>query len=238
MKSAVLSFGLPFVNSSELYLTTSQWKATDLTPTQLEVVRYVYGTRGGDHLTVDSENNLLGIVDGGNGGDLLAILDQRGAGAFDFAPSLYGGRGSDTLLGGHGGDDLEGYSGADVIQGNAGADYIFGGTGDDTMTGGSGSDTFKFLAEYGGTAELPTTIGDMGRDVITDFDARGQNHDKISLGATGLTFADMQIYRHGGGVVVDGATTLHLGDGTDLFVHIHVMLEAVNLRDVTVDVFN
>ena len=108
MKSAVLSFGLPFVNISELYLTTSQWKATDLTPTQLEVVRYVYGTRGGDHLTVDSENNLLGIVDGGNGGDLLAILDQRGAGAFDFAPSLYGGRGSDTLLGGHGGDDLEG----------------------------------------------------------------------------------------------------------------------------------
>lgn len=233
MKASVL----PLANSSDLFLTTSVWKATDLTPEQLDVVRYVYGTKGGDHYTVDSEDNLLGSVNGGDGGDVLEIKDRRGAGAFDFAPGLNGGAGRDTLLGGHGGDDLAGYSGADVINGGAGSDYIFGGTGDDTMTGGSGVDTFKFLAEYGGTAEHPTTIGNMGRDVITDFDARGQNHDRISLGGTGLTYADMHFTRHGGGVVVDGAVTLQLAD-MDLLVHIHVMLEGVNLRDMSADLFN
>lgn len=224
-------------NPGDLILTTSQWRATDMTDAQRDAVNYVYGTKGGDHYIVDSQDNQLSIIIGDDGADLMEIRDRRGAGAFDFPPELKGGRGNDTLLGGHGGDDLNGYSGADVIIGDAGSDYIFGGTGNDTMTGGSGVDTFKFLAEYGGTSENPTTIGETGRDVITDFDARGENHDRISLGGTGLTYADMTFDRNGGGVVVDGAVTLHLSD-MDLYVHIHVMLEGVNLRDMSADLFN
>ena len=183
---------------------------------------------GAAHFIVDLRDNLLGGIYGSVAGDLMEVRGKCGAGV--FAPGL-----DDRQMGGHGGDGLEGYSGADVMLGGAGFDDILGGTGCDTMTGGSGADRFKFYAAQGGTGDQPLMPGDMGRDVITDFDTRGANHDRLSLGRH-RAFGDMHIVRRGGDAVVDGEKTLQL-IGFDLLVHIHVTLQGVPMVDVMVDMF-
>ena len=222
------------INPGDYFLTEGSdiFSATDLTGTQIDTVHYLYALGGADRLIVNSENNSLSIIDGGDGADFLQIIDRKGAGAFDFPPDLLGGAGGDTLLGGHGGDHLRGYRGQDSLVGGAGQDYIDGGTGDDTMTGGAGADTFTFHTEYSGTTDNLVISGQTGRDIITDFDAKGAIHDRISLSDTGLTFADLSITRHAGGVVVDGRNVLHLVDGTDLIVRFHVQLLGVQLSDL------
>ena len=106
------------------------------------------------------------------------------------------------------------------------------------MTGGAGADTFTFHTEYSGTTDHLVISGQTWRDIITDFDAKGANHDRISLADTGLTFADQSVTRHAGGAVVDGQNVLHLPDGTDLVVHFHVQLTGVHLHDLSVSDFS
>ena len=74
--------------------------------------------------------------------------------------ALDGWDGKDVLRGGGGDDYLLGLAGNDRLFGEAGNDRIGGYDGDDRMTGDEGSDTFFFN-------------GLTGKDVITDFDARG-----------------------------------------------------------------
>jgi Ca2+-binding RTX toxin-like protein len=90
--------------------------------------------------------------------------------------TINGTAGDDTLSGTAGNDTINGLGGNDTINGGAGNDRIDGGAGNDRLTGGGGADTFVFSA-------APT-----GQDVITDFAAKGPNHDTIEL-AHGLTTA-------------------------------------------------
>ena len=81
--------------------------------------------------------------------------------------SLAGDSGNDILVGGTGNDILQGGAGNDKLDGGAGNDILIGGSGDDILIGGTGADTFVWKA------------GDIGKDVIKDFNA--SEGDRIDL---------------------------------------------------------
>ena len=121
----------------------------------------VWGDDGNDSLFGQDGND---TVYGGNGNDLVS----GGAGndtlyGDDGKDILSGGDGNDVLSGGAGNDGLAGGSGNDIIDGGSGDDFIVGGAGKDLMTGGTGANSFWWYAPGEGS------VGDAGRDVITDF---------------------------------------------------------------------
>ncbi|KHS68333.1 hemagglutinin [Pectobacterium brasiliense] len=80
---------------------------------------------------------------------------------------LNGGDGDDILFGQGGNDTLYGGAGNDLLYGGSGDDILIGGAGGDTLIGGAGADIFKWQA------------GDIGNDVIKDFNAK--EGDRIDL---------------------------------------------------------
>jgi hypothetical protein len=133
---------------------------------------------------------------------LAATLDYTptGGGVVSFAHNVWGGytiangvvienatgdAGNDVLLGnsannvltGNGGNDtLMGRAGNDILRGGDGVDHVTGGDGLDVATLGAGDDIFE--AEVGAT-KVATKLGKMSVDIITDFDAAG--NDLIDL---------------------------------------------------------
>lgn len=83
------------------------------------------------------------------------------------ANTIRGLNGSDSLFGGGGNDLLIGNLGNDTLNGGGGKDTLRGEKGNDILTGGAKADRFVF------------GLGD-GRDVITDFQAKGKA-EKIDL---------------------------------------------------------
>lgn len=101
-------------------------------------------------------------------------------------------------------ENLIGSSHNDVLKGNgvnamlfaSGKNVLDGGAGNDRLTGGSQSDTFVFSTGY-------------NKDIITDFAAKGAEHDVLDLsGLASITsFADLKAHhleRSGHNVVIDG----------------------------------
>jgi Ca2+-binding RTX toxin-like protein len=127
-------------------------------------------------------------VDGANGNDLLI-------GSPDFADSLIGGHGNDTIQGNGGADTLLGGDGSDVITGGTGNDSINAGDGDDNVSADDGDDTI--LAGDG----QDTISGGNGNDTI-----EGANGQDSLLGDAG----NDTINGDGGTDTLDG------GDGDDL----------------------
>ncbi len=111
---------------------------------------------------------------------------------------------SDKFDGIGGNDFLSGLGGKDKLLGGSGNDRLIGGDGNDWMSGGSGSDTFIFKRGF-------------DSDKITDFDAKGRDHDTIDLsGYSGISkFSQVDIHRVSGGVEIelanhDSITLLHV----------------------------
>lgn len=94
-----------------------------------------------------------------------------------------GGSGNDTLIGNSANNVLTGNGGKDVLLGRDGNDTIRGGDGLDVATLGAGNDTF--VAEVTAT-KIATKAGSMSVDIITDFDANG--NDLIDLSGIGQEF--------------------------------------------------
>jgi Ca2+-binding RTX toxin-like protein len=114
--------------------------------------------------------------------------------------------GNDNFYSGDGNDKLYGGSGNDRLDGGAGRDRIHGGTGKDILIGGTGVDTFLYKT------------GD-GKDTITDFDAKGSDHDKIDLSdlASIKDWADLKAHhlaKDGADVIINAGSgdTLRLDD--------------------------
>lgn len=84
---------------------------------------------------------------------------------------------SRSLLGGAGDDELRGFNERDdVIVGGGGNDTLIGGTGDDVLIGGAGDDVLE-----GGVGSDAYRIGlGDGNDVITEFDADGEDVVELS----------------------------------------------------------
>ena len=111
-------------------------------------------------------DTLWSAYDGGDGfGDLYGMLGYvlrgrdtiTGSSKIDY---LSGFEGKNTIRAGGGNDRLDGGEGKDRLFGAGGKDEFYGYGGNDRMTGGKGSDSFYFY-------------GQSGKDVITDFDAKG-----------------------------------------------------------------
>ncbi|MEH2922330.1 Ig-like domain-containing protein [Samsonia erythrinae] len=84
--------------------------------------------------------------------------------------------GNDILNGGAGNDLLFGQGGNDILIGGEGNDLLYGGTGDDILIGGAGGDT---LVGGAGADIFRWQSGDIGNDVIKDFNAK--EGDRIDL---------------------------------------------------------
>ncbi|HET6943448.1 MAG TPA: M10 family metallopeptidase C-terminal domain-containing protein [Sphingomicrobium sp.] len=91
-----------------------------------------------------------------------------------------GGSGNDQLIGNDLDNILKGNGGNDVLLGGNGSDRIYGGDGLDVVKLGAGDD--MFVAEIGATKSVLKT-GKMSVDILTDFDANG--NDTIDLSGLG-----------------------------------------------------
>jgi VCBS repeat-containing protein len=93
-------------------------------------------------------------------------------------------------------DKFLGTAAKNVLKGTVGHDVLDGGRGNDRLTGLGGSDTFVFSRGY-------------GKDVITDFDFKGADHDTLDLRKlVGVdSFKDLMahhIEKSGAGVLITG----------------------------------
>ena len=94
------------------------------------------------------------------GDTLISIERYQGT---EFADTLDGSNGDDSLLGGLDGPDIiRGHDGRDVLEGNSGDDRLEGGNHDDLLIGGPGADMLDGgpgddIASYLG-AESPVTV--------------------------------------------------------------------------------
>jgi glucose/arabinose dehydrogenase len=101
-------------------------------------------------------------------GNLLAVsLDGE---IYRLTPGAAAGDGDDELHGGTGNDSLYGGFGSDSLFGDEDDDRLAGGIGRDTLEGGTGADRFVFRTGS-------------GRDVVTDFEVAGPDHDMLDLSA-------------------------------------------------------
>jgi Ca2+-binding RTX toxin-like protein len=97
--------------------------------------------------------------------------------------TLLGNEAANTLTGNAGNDTLVGRGGSDLLLGGDGADRVMGGDGLDVVTLGAGNDIL--VAEIDPT-KIDTKQGKMSVDIITDFDAAGD--DVIDLSGLGEAF--------------------------------------------------
>lgn len=153
----------------------------------------------------------------------------------EFAVSLTGGMGDDTLMGGEKDDTLSGGEGQDQLSGNAGDDMIMGG--DEIMTAEDGTVTQDDGdTSLNGGAGADTIMGGMGHDTIVggpddttdgaDSLMGGEGNDSISGGhGDDMLMGEMGDDNLSGGEGADtlsggmGNDALTGGAGTDTFVY-------------------
>jgi len=143
------------------------------------------------------------------------------ASGFDFAVTLQGGGGDDTLLGGSAGDSLDGGDGVDQIQQTVDLEQILS----DTLVTGRGADTLSSIEEavlIGGPQGTninsaaftgnATLIGNGGNDTLI----AGSGNDVLDGGD-----GDDRLFGQGGNDTADGAAgndSLVGGDGDDVLL--------------------
>lgn len=141
-------------------------------------------------------------------------VDIYKAFSFDKSPNrvMHGlMQGDDVVVGSKFDDSLWGFNGNDILKGGLGDDFLYGHAGNDRLTGGKGSDHFTFLS---GT----------GHDTVTDFDAKGRDHDFIYMDY--YLYGDMTITKHGANLL------LEMENGEQL------TLEGVKKSQLTIDHFD
>ncbi|MGV3548180.1 hypothetical protein [Rhizobium sp.] len=124
-----------------------------------------------------------------------ALLEHGGSG---LREAIYGG--DEFIIGSRQVDTVQGREGDDHISTRGGDDFLDGGEGNDILTGGKGSDYFQISSSDG-----------VGRDVITDFDAKGADRDIL---ATDLDFIKVKSVHHGEDTLLkasNGSTVLMEG---------------------------
>lgn len=153
----------------------------DYTPTGGGVVSFARGIFGG--FTI-ANGVVIENATGGSGNDVLIGNRANNILTGNVGnDTLMGRDGNDTLIGGEGNDSLDGGAGKDILLGGIGIDRVVGGDGTDVATLGAGDDVF--VAEVG-TTKVTLKSGSMSVDIITDFDASG--NDVIDLSGLGQAF--------------------------------------------------
>jgi Ca2+-binding RTX toxin-like protein len=166
----------------------------------MDTARYADATSG---VIVD-----LGF--GGQAGDALGdTYDSiERVGGSNFADSIFGNEFDNVLLGQGGDDSLTGGLGNDVINGGDGADSIRGDQDDDILSGNAGDDTFSYIES------------DSGNDVITDFNADGDDTIFFSISSGVDSLSDLSFAQQGNDLEVSFGTSTILLLNTDFFTGI------------------
>ncbi len=151
------------------------------------------GDAGNDTLNGDAGNDTLS---GGAGNDTL----NGGAGN----DTLNGDAGNDTLNGGDGNDTLNGGAGNDRVIGGVGVDTVISSDGIDVVTLGDGDDFF--VAQFG-AKDTTLKTGTMAVEIITDFDAAG--NDVIDVSGLGLTFKGTAANKNAGDLTYKSYTSVN-----------------------------
>ncbi|MDB5556458.1 MAG: Hemolysin-type calcium-binding region [Rhizobium sp.] len=153
----------------------------------------------------DEDGNHAGTLTGANikAKDLSEAFAENGM--TGLLTVLLGGK--DEIIGSNDDDQLFGFGKADEINGRKGADTIAGGAGNDTLSGGQDSDTFYFIPSEDGK----------GKDVITDFDVKGEVTDFLLIEGADIADTDKANHNHD--------TLLTLSDGST------ILLEGVHKAD-------
>lgn len=128
------------------------------------------------------------VIQGGQGNDLIQLLNGHDQGS--------GGDGDDLIFGDAGGDILFGESGADILVGagilsnvDTHGNSLIGGAGDDHLIGGSFGDIYEY------------SIGD-GFDLISEFGAGAAGSDQVMFGA-GMAAESFSFGRERGDLFVE-----------------------------------
>ena len=165
----------------------------DYTPTGGGVVSFAHNVWGGYTI---ANGVVIENATGGEGNDVLLGNSANNV--------LTGNGGNDTLFGRDGNDTLNGGAGNDTLNGGNGNDRIIGGSGDDIVRGGDGLDVVTlgagddiFVAEIG-ASKVSTKAGKMSVDIITDFDANGNDLIDLSGLDTAFTFKGTSANKHAG----------------------------------------
>lgn len=108
---------------------------------------------------------------------------------YEVSPGDYFADSSDTIFGGSLDDYIYAGRGRDSIDGGAGNDWIAGGEWADTLTGGAGYDRFIFGDEA-------------GFDVITDFQADGEDFLDFTTSSLVSGFGDLTVQQIGSDLAV------------------------------------
>lgn len=136
---------------------------------------------GNDQVFVRYGTNEINLGDGYN---LVLSMDL-----YETAPGEYFADSYDTVNGGSSDDYIYAGRGEDVLNGNAGNDWLAGGEWADTMTGGAGSDRFIFVDEA-------------GYDVITDFQANGEDFLDFTTSTIVNDYSDLLVVQSGADLFV------------------------------------
>jgi Ca2+-binding RTX toxin-like protein len=150
---------------------------------------------------------------GGDGRD--TIIGNSGNDTLDGGDgndSLLGVDGDDSILGGDGADTLDGDAGNDTLNGGDGNDSILAAAGDDSVNGGQGADVIDGGTgndSISGSSGNDTITGDVGNDTVFG----GADDDSI-LGGTG---DDLLSGDSGNDFISgeDGSDSLNGDDGDD-----------------------
>jgi Ca2+-binding RTX toxin-like protein len=122
------------------------------------------GLGGDDIICIHDDRG--GYVEGGDGDDIIYLLDFEDRSSFGTAygqegnDTIYGSSERETLYGGNGDDLIYGRGADDVLLGDAGNDTIYGGYGGDVIQGGNDGDTL-----YGGPGR-DRLFGNLGPDTL------------------------------------------------------------------------
>jgi glucose/arabinose dehydrogenase len=155
--------------------------------------------------------NLKQIAGYGVDGDGSILAVSLNGGIYRLKIGNAAGDGGDELHGGADNDTLYGGLGNDRLFGDEGKDTLEGGVGNDDLTGGSERDIFVFRTGA-------------GKDTVLDFDASGDDHDKLDLGGIKAikNFADLKANH----LEVDGNDVI-ISAGSD-----RIVLEDVKRADL------
>ena len=107
---------------------------------------------------------------------------------------LEGGAGNDTLTDSAGGNYYFGRAGTDTLTGSAAGDFLMGGAGNDTIDTGNGTDVIVFNVSDG-----QDTV-----NISTGLD------DSISLGGTGIAYADLTLQKSSNDLILNVNATERL----------------------------
>jgi Ca2+-binding RTX toxin-like protein len=161
-----------------------------------------------------------------SGGAAVELLATTGL-APGQAITLFGNDFAQSVIGATGDDTLFGFGGNDSIVGNEGNDTLDGGAGDDGLRGGAGADVFQFTSVADSTGagdnifDFLTTVDKIDLSLIDANTNVEGNHAFTYIGTNAFsgTAGELRVESSGGLVNVLGDVN---GDGVaDLIIHLY-----------------